>query len=229
MKISKDLLNNDVPATGQLKDGDCAAFMLKEGADLKLAFLGNSITRHGAAKELGWTGDWGMAASSAENDYVHRLVKLLEGGGRRVSYCVANLSEWERTREMSLLSTRYAQVKDFRADIVIVRLGENARLAENLQAFEPCYKDMVAYFSEGATVILTDLFWEYRPFDGFVERLAKDSGYNFVKIHDLGRGESMKAVGEFAHAGVAAHPGDRGMAEIAERIYRAIKKCGKRF
>ena len=32
----------------------------------------------------------------------------------------------------------------------------------------------------------------------------------------------MKAVGKFAHAGVAAHPGDRGMAEIAERIYKKL-------
>lgn len=227
MRVSKDLLNNDVPATGQLKDSDCVSFRLCENADMKIAFLGNSITRHGVAENLGWFGDWGMAASSAQNDYVHRLVGMLEADGRRVSYCVANMCEWESTRNAALLETRYREVKNFKADIVVVRLGENARPSENLTDFQACYKNMVGYFADGAAVILTDLFWEYQPFDGFAEKFAKERGYAFVKIHDLGNDDGMKAVGKFAHAGVAAHPGDRGMAEIAERIYKAITECGK--
>ena len=84
MKISQDLIENDVPATGQLKDSDCVSFRLREDADLKIAFLGNSITRHGKAENLGWYGDWGMAASCRENDYVHILVNRLERDGKRV-------------------------------------------------------------------------------------------------------------------------------------------------
>lgn len=223
MKISKDLIKNDVPASGQLKDGECVSFNITENADIKIIFLGNSITRHGKAENLGWFGDWGMAASKKENDYVHKLVSLFEENGKKVSYCVANLSEWERTRNMSLLESRYAKVKDFNASIVIVRLGENAKLAENLEKFKPCYKKMTEYFAGGATVILTDLFWEYEPFDVFVKSFAEEKGYAFVRIHDLGNSEDMKAVGMFGHEGVAAHPGDKGMAEIAERIFKVLK------
>lgn len=83
---------------------------------------------------------------------------------------------------------------------------------------------MTDLFSEsGAKIVLTDLFWEYEPFDNFVAELAKARGYTFAEIHDLGNDEEMKAVGKFSHNGVAAHPGDKGMNEIAERIYRAIK------
>ncbi|MDE6398252.1 MAG: hypothetical protein K2L51_02930 [Clostridiales bacterium] len=226
MKISEDLLKNDVPAVGQLADNDCVSFCLAENADIKVLLLGNSITRHGKAENLGWYGDWGMAASCAEKDYVHTLVRLLQQGGKRVSYCTANMSEWERERNESLLQTRYAAAKAFGADITVVRLGENARLLEDFDGFCACYARMVQYFAAERTV-LTDLFWEYPPFDGFVQRLAADKGYAFAALHDLGARSDMKATGKFAHAGVAAHPGDNGMEEIANRIYAAIAKdCG---
>jgi len=223
MKVSNDLLQNDVPAVGQTEENDCVSFCLAEGDDLKILFLGNSITRHGKAEILGWYGDCGMAASDREKDYVHRLVGLLQKDGKRVSYCVANLSEWERTRDMSLLSSRYAAAKAFGADIVIVRLGENAGLTENLSAFLPCYRDMSAYFTaDGARAVITDLFWEYEPFDSFVQSFAKEQWFAFARLHDLGNAEEMKATGIFSHQGVAAHPGDKGMAEIAKRIYCAL-------
>ena len=232
MKVSEDLIKNDVPAIGQLKDSDCVSFFITENADIKIAFLGNSITRHGKAENLGWYGDWGMAASCRENDYVHVLVNRLKRSGKKVSYCVANLSNWERTRDASLLESRYNSVRDFKADIVVVRLGENAGLAEYLNEFKACYRKAVEYFADGATIVLTDLFWEYEPFDGFVKSFAEEKGYAFAEIHDLGNDDSMKAVGRFQHSGVAAHPGDKGMAEIAERIYKAITTvsiCGKKF
>ena len=32
----------------------------------RVLFVGNSITRHGVKPDIGWHGDWGMAASSME-------------------------------------------------------------------------------------------------------------------------------------------------------------------
>lgn len=221
--MCSDLERNDVPAAGQLRAEESIRYFGAAHPDLKIAFLGNSITRHGRAEALGWQGDWGMAASCRENDYVHRLCALLEGAGRRVACCVANLSEWERSREMRLLETRYAPVFSFGADIAVVRLGENAQLAEHLAAFQCCYAELMHRLrAGGATVVLTDLFWAYPPFDGFVKELAAREGNLFVQLHDLGSREEMKATGRFAHAGVALHPGDRGMAEIARRLYAAI-------
>ena len=227
MKISKDLINNNVPAEGQIEDSDCVSFTLKENADLKILFLGNSITRHGIAESLGWYGDWGMAASSKQNDYVHRLVSMLEAEGRRVAYCLANLSEWERLGDMSLLETRYAAARAFNADLVIVRLGENAQLAARLEDFVPKYSKMVKHFAaDGARVVLTDLFWEYSPFDSFVKSLAEENGYMLAQLHDLGSDDKMKATGKFSHAGVASHPSDNGIAAIAQRIFCALKRNG---
>ena len=115
-----------------------------------------------------------MAASCKENDYVHKLISKIGRQGKKVSYCTANLSEWERTRNMRLLTSRYLQAYLFNADIIIVRLGENAELTKFLKEFELCYRKMVEYFSgNGAKVVLSDLFWEYEPFDCFVKDFAK--------------------------------------------------------
>lgn len=225
MNISNDLKKNNVPAVGQLQESDCVSFHLVDNTDIRILFLGNSITRHGKAENLGWYGDWGMAASCRESDYVHMLVDLFQKDGNRVSYCIANLSEWERTCDMSLLETRYAQAKEFGADIVVVRLGENASLAKHLQEFLPRYQMLAEWFSEnGAQVVITDLFWAYEPFDNFVENLAESKGYAFAQLHDLGASDKMKAIGKFKHQGVAVHPGDKGMKAIAKRIYRALKQ-----
>lgn len=224
MKICKDLITNDVPAVGQLKGNDCISFEMTENADIKLLFLGNSITRHGKAENLGWCGDWGMAASSKENDYVHKLTSKFCQKGVKVSVCIANLSDWERTRNMDLLFTKYSSALRFNADYVIVRLGENACLDKYLSEFELCYGELTDLFSRnGAKIVLTDLFWEYEPFDNFVAELAKARGYAFAEIHDLGNDDAMKAIGKFSHGGVAVHPGDKGMAEIAERIFRVLR------
>lgn len=223
MKICKDLITNDVPAVGQLKGSDCISFETTENADIKLLFLGNSITRHGKAENLGWCGDWGMAASSKENDYVHKLISKFCQKGIKVSVCIANLSDWERTRNMDLLFTKYSSALRFNADYVIVRLGENACPDKYLSEFELCYGELTDLFSRnGAKIVLTDLFWEYEPFDNFVAELAKARGYAFAEIHDLGNDDEMKAIGKFSHNGVAVHPGDKGMAEIAERIFRVL-------
>ncbi len=43
----------------------------------RVLFVGNSITLHGPRPQIGWTNNWGMAASARDKDYVHLLQKRI--------------------------------------------------------------------------------------------------------------------------------------------------------
>lgn len=225
MDVSNDYSLNSVPATGQTGDGE-SVLMCEDGdVKLRILFLGNSITRHAAAPQLGWYGDWGMAASARQNDYVHRLVAMLYESKINTGYCVANLSEWERSCDNSLLCGRYGGALSYPADVAVIRLGENAPLSDRPEQFEECYARLAEKLAaDGKIIICTDLFWEHAAFDKFVKNLSEEKDYGFVQIHDLGNDDSMKAVGRFENVGVAVHPGDGGMEQIARRLFFAINQ-----
>ncbi len=75
------------------------SFKNETGKHLKLhnlkniLFLGNSITYHDYCPSIGWYGQYGMAASSIDNDYVHILQKWF---GDDKNYMVKNIADFER-------------------------------------------------------------------------------------------------------------------------------------
>ena len=223
MNGKNDFFRNDVPASGQIPDGS-VSFFGDPDADVRVLFLGNSITRHAPKPEIGWTGDWGMAATAPEKDYVHRVARGLRLRAGKVFCCVAQLAEWERGFRDGRILERYRAARDFRADLVLVRLGENVPhegLDEDVLARS--FAEMIRYFSvrEDCRILVTDLFWRYGPIDRAVVRAARAVGGALVSLGDLGEDDAMKAVGEFSHEGVSLHPSDRGMAQIAGRILLA--------
>ncbi len=52
----------------------------------RILFLGNSLTLHGPKPEIQWTGNWGMAASAQDKDYVHLLTAAINArtGGKLI-------------------------------------------------------------------------------------------------------------------------------------------------
>ena len=91
MQIKK----NTVSARNQLPKKEYVTFIGDVNADMKIAFVGNSITRHGEAPQIGWNHNFGMAASAIENDYVHRVIHKLEEKYDSVSACVCNAFQWK--------------------------------------------------------------------------------------------------------------------------------------
>ena len=229
--MSMENFVNTVPGENQLKDNDCLSYILQPHPSKKVLLIGNSITRHNPSAEIGWHGDWGMAASSEDKDYVHILYRDLTAYFGPISMCVAQASAWEVTApalKEEKLCEKYAPAAEFGADLIIVRIGENIDMQHtDVSQLAESFQKMIAFFGgekENVEVILTGLFWNYPQQEEAVKCALVGKNYHFVFLTDLGMDEKMTAMGLFSHAGVAGHPGDLGMEHIARRIMNQVQK-----
>ena len=224
-KMNNDIFENTVAARGQLKDTEYITYTLKKDARLRVLFVGNSITRHGVKEEIGWNRDCGMAASCLEKDYVHLVVQGLEAKYGPVDFCVVHAAAWEYAFDQDeKVLGQFAGTKDFDADIVILRIGENSdRELLKTHDYYTHYANMAKFFfTPKSKKIVTGLFWRYEPIDLPIERVAKDNGYIYVPIDSFGERDDCKALSEFWHGGVAKHPNDKGMKAIADAILNVL-------
>ena len=216
--------DNTVPAAGQLPQ-DARIRGEGEGSP-RILFLGNSVTLHGRAPAIGWQGDWGMAASSESNDYVHICMSRVRERYPDASWRIGQLADWERAfwTDGEVLGD-FAYLRDWRPDYIFcVILGANTP-TETLKEhdFAEHYRRMIRFFNpeNRARVVVTDMFWENAAKDEAVRAAAETEGATLVKLRDPGQMDEMMALDKFEHRGVAGHPGDKGMQAIAGRLLAA--------
>ena len=206
---------------------------------LKVLILGNSITWHSPAESLNWNGARGMAASSDETDYVHVLGDLLSDNLYNVEIKAENIAALENywVKENTYLWNHwvYKNYIDWKPDVIINTIGanmmnqlsdKNAAVAEDF--VEP-YRKIMEYFINGnedvkviacTTVITNDKVKEA------IEAVAQADGYTYVDgITGLTEDEYLAK--DASNSGVAAHPNDAGMAELAKRIFEAFAEIVK--
>ncbi len=223
----QQLQKNTVCADRQLNNGGHIRFFNLHGKGKRVMFVGNSITLHGIKKDIGWNGEWGMAASAEDKDYVHRLMTAILKKSDDAAFCICQVAEWEREyKNGSTKHDLYENARNFDADIIVMRFIENCPQNEfNCEIFKRELGELLDYLNKSskAKVILTTGFWKH-PGDKIILEYAKENNLPCVKLGDLGELDEMKAIGLFSHNGVANHPGDLGMKNIAERILTELEK-----
>ena len=215
------MAKNTVSSKGQMKFGESIFIDNMDGKGKRILFVGNSITLHDARESLGWPNFCGMAASTPEKDYVHIIKNRVSEADADAAFCVCQASVWERSYKDDEPYKIYEPARDFNADIIIMRVIENCKASEfDTDVFAKAYKEFISYLDKSgkAKVILTTGFWKH-PGDDTIKKVGVELGYPCIYLGDLGEDDSMKAIGLFEHAGVAAHPGDLGMLNIADRIW----------
>ena len=196
----------------------------------KILFLGNSITKHGPKADIDWSGNWGMAASSEAKDYVHIFTaSLTQRQGSAPEILVKNIADFERAHQGYDFAAKLKEAIDFHADLIVLAIGENV---PGLKTAEDKAK-----LQEAVTQLLTTLKGDRKPMilvrSCFWANAAKDEALRgacdavsgiYVDLSALSSDKSLygSAEREFKHAGVANHPGDKGMAAIASALMKAL-------
>jgi hypothetical protein len=198
----------------------------------RVLFLGNSITLHGPSAGVSWSGNWGMAASEREKDYAHVLVNSIAAKlGRRPETMIDNIADFERHYDTYDVDSRLKEHLAFKADLVVVAIGENVPALASEQSRAAFKKGLAGLLktlkiNSNPTIVVRSCFWRDKTKDEILKQACTDVGGVFVDIGELGKDESNYARSErsYAHAGVAAHPGDKGMKAIADAILGALKR-----
>jgi lysophospholipase L1-like esterase len=201
----------------------------------KVLFLGNSITKHGPSKKVSWTGNWGMAASAEDKDYVHLvLLGLAKEAGAEPKAVIANVAKYEREYATYDLDAGLAKEFAFKPDLVIVAIGENVPTPQDDAAKKALQASISTLLRKlkangNPTIVVRTCFWPSAPKDAILKKGCAEIGGILVDAGPLGKVEAnfARSEREFAHKGVAAHPGDRGMKAIAEAILKALAEAGE--
>ena len=99
----------------------------ENGGSFKVIIYGNSIALHGPKADIGWTNNWGMAASAPEKDFAHLVVAgLEERRGSRADFRIRNLAGLERNYTADLTAVpELAEDVAWGPDYVVIAIGEN--------------------------------------------------------------------------------------------------------
>ena len=197
----------------------------------RILYLGNSITLHGPAENIGWSGNWGMAATSLDKDYVHLLTsRIAKAAGGEPKIEVQNVADFERGYATWNVNEGLKKQLEFDADLVIVAIGENVpplATDEDKSAFKSALTRLIQAIQERKpqTIVVRSSFWADDAKDTQLKAVSAELGCIFVNMGDAGRDEANYARSErkIEHAGVAAHPGDRGMQTIADGLWKALE------
>lgn len=190
----------------------------------KVLILGNSIVAHDVAPDIGWYHDWGMAASSRDSDFVHILISNIHKIDTSVIVKWGSLADFENNYETYDFN-KLADYRKFEPDMLILKISENVRYEDGMeQKFTDSYDKLLRSLvpSDSIPQIIVEGFWP-TPVNRMIKKYAEKNNYAFVLLADLYENDKTNAaIGLFEHEGVSSHPSDKGMRNIASRIWAVI-------
>ncbi len=198
----------------------------------KVLFLGNSITKHGPKADIDWSGNWGMAASAEAKDYVHVFTKsLTEKQGSTPEILVKNIADFERSHQGYDFAVKLKEAIDFQADLIVLAIGENVPGSKTAEEKTKLQADVTALLKtlrgdRKPTILVRSCFWANAAKDEALRGACDAVSGLFCDLSALSADKSLygRAEREFKHAGVANHPGDKGMAAIADMLMKTLSR-----
>lgn len=205
----------------------------------RILFLGNSMTVHGVNASLSWYGEWGMAASAMDKDYVHVLTEsVADATGITPSMKASNISTFESTYNTYNLSANLASELAFDADVAVIAIGENVPTLSNetdKANFKNAFTNLLTTVKGSGVdnIFVRSCFWANLAAntakDSIMKEVCTNLGDTYIDISSLCKNSKNYAYADPSSqyygiisgplSGVSAHPGDIGMAAMADAIF----------
>lgn len=196
----------------------------------RLLFLGNSITWHTPNPSLGWSGNWGMAASSQNKDYVHLVGEMLAKSNKNQQPIVypRNVSDIENS-SMHFELDRLDFISSFHPSSIIVFLGDNVKSNKHSEeTFAKRHAEILSksIISSSPKIYCVTTWWKNHKVDKIIAENCLKVGGKLIDIGDISTINGMRADAPhlYENSGVASHPSDFGMHEIAKKIFDALRQ-----
>lgn len=194
----------------------------------RIYILGNSISSISSAPSIGWFGNWGMAASAPEKDYVHILSSRLRERYPAIELKILG-NDFERNFwGFDFESEEFTKHLAFGPDLIIVRISENINDGEVANRdFEGAYRKLLerlVSFSGPVKVVCTTSFWPNQSrSNAIIRKVAQEKGYPVADLNVLAGKPMYQAHEFFTNIAVGDHPGDLGMQAIADLIWEKVR------
>ncbi|MBS1370397.1 MAG: SGNH/GDSL hydrolase family protein [Lentisphaeria bacterium] len=189
----------------------------------KVLIIGNSIMKHGPAPQLGWNSDWGMAATAEEKDYAHLLHRKICDAVKQPKAPELQLARISNEKGMK----GWEKLMNNNADVIVIQISDNYRGKKNAEEFQNNYSQMIKDLrGDRDPVIVCLTNWGGGPLNKMIQAAAAENNVLAVDLAPLAADPKNKAgsEGHFTNGGVNWHPGDRGMAAIADAAFAALEK-----
>lgn len=195
-----------------------------------VTIFGNSLTyEHGKI---------GMAASDSNHDWYHYVTDYIKSKNPNVKINDrTNMSIWESATSTAdrekVFNDNIKPLLSVDTDLVIIQLGDNVNTAERKATFAHDTGELLQQIH--AVSPKAQVYWIYGWFGNYpeiftpIQTACDGNGAIGIDIRDLNKSGNTSYVGatrtgldgstwQIANPGEAAHPGDKGMKAIADRV-----------
>lgn len=191
---------------------------------LKVLIVGNSITSHGKASNIGWNHKSGMAAIQESKDYVHLLFDKLATKYRSKNIFL-RFSNWSQLERSPETFSGFKSAEEYNPDIIIFQLSDNIT-PESSDHFSNISISFLKKFKN--KFVVSPFFLNSSNYD-VSKKIATDSNSTFIDISSISNDKANRASNdnrpdksEWKVEGIGAHPGNTGMNNISETIFKSI-------
>ena len=201
----------------------------------RILFLGNSLTLHGPLAEIRWTGNWGMAASARDKDYVHLLAAAINartGGkliveptpvdGKKSAENVLNIASIFEQGYATYQASKIQKQLDWKADIVVLQCGENVPAKGfDSDKFHKALKALLNDLKKSSNphiFVTSNILWANPGLDDIKRKVCAEDPdrRSFVDISAYRLNIKVN--------GPVGHPSDAGMKVIADTVFTAMSR-----